>query len=231
MSLFTWTFSTPPDRVQRINFYIRLIVSPSSCTSLTTERFSKHFLAVCISLSPVSSCCTLLIFSPLVTTKPNFNFANFPCNFGQSFWICLSDNALQPQDSLPQQRCCWRFTTTGCDAMSLHRCTVTEGTDGRTTSVCRVKWSTLLALLYPYARRLISISQHGPTRHNVWIIQNPVSMKSCCVTWLVKREVRTANHSQIYIIAVSCDMFQLSEKTSTAIQNTQRKILKYNPSK
>jgi len=71
--------------------------------------------------------------------------------------------------------------------MSVHWCTVTEGTDGRTASVCRVKWSTLLALLYPYARRLISVSQHGPTRHSVWIIQTPVSMTSCCVTWTVKR--------------------------------------------
>jgi hypothetical protein len=67
------------------------------------------------------------------------------------------------------------------------QCTVTEGTYGRTASVCRVKWSTLLALLYPYARRLISINQHGPTSHNVWIIQTPVSMTSCCVTWTVKR--------------------------------------------
>jgi len=58
----------------------------------------------------------------------------------------------------------------------------------------------------PLRRPINSFNQHGPTSRNVWIIQNPVSMKSCCVTWTVKRE---STKGQIYIIAVPCDMFQL----------------------
>jgi hypothetical protein len=147
--------------------YTRPILSPSSCTG----RFSKHFLAVYISHPPppprprqpmlhTSNCLSSLHHK----TYPQFR--QFSLQLRSVFLNLPFRQCLTTTIPISQQRCCWRFSTSGCDAMSTGA--VIEVTDQRTAF--RVKWSTLLAMLYPYARRLIFIHQQDLTRHKFWTV-------------------------------------------------------------